>query len=150
MRTHEEIASALMTRMGFSDADCGPHVEKLRADVLRYVGRGLNGFHVDWSCPVTTETAEIRALAILDVEWEIEHGHCCTTEVLDCYPINRRFSTRDMRWHYEFRPDRIMPLIRDVLRRAVMHLCIWRDSALGRKNPYRLPPPSLSRGGRVT
>lgn len=133
-------ADQIMLRMGFPVEATGPYVTALRAKIREQVGHGMVSRSAgSWDTenhPDIWSHHEERARCILEMEWAIERGHCHRTEVLDCYPINRRFSTKDMRWHYDFRPDRIMPWIRDQVRLLGFHYRVTRDKILGRKNPY--------------
>ena len=138
--TDDERAALIMERMGFPPNANGPYVTELRKVVRRQVGNGMvNRSAGLWNTeehPNIWNEHEERARCLLEVDWAIEHGHCHQTEVLDCYPINRRFSTRTMRWHYEFRPDRIAPWIRDQMRLVGYHCRVLRDRLLRRQNPY--------------
>ncbi len=124
----------IMERMGFPATETGPYVTQLRALVARQMSQGMversaGSWAGDFDC-------ETRAKAFLAVEWAIEHGHCHQTECLDSFPITRYYSTRDMRWHYSFRPRRIMPWLRDRVRLLGFHWRTKRDWLLGRSNPF--------------
>jgi hypothetical protein len=110
----------ILRGIGIDDpASTEPSVAALREWVA---SEGIVNMHVDWGPGATSDAVKAREL--MAAQWEIANGHSWMTEVLDCYPINRRFSTKTMRWHYEFRPDRIMPWVRDQIRRWA---CIVRN-----------------------
>ena len=132
-------ADEIMLRMGFPRDVNSRYVKELRESICYQVSEhDLCGFGVSWADDLTP--LEDRARAILESQWAIERGHSCEREVLDCYPINRRYNAATGRWRYEFRPDRIMPWLRDKRRAAGMHLRIWRDHLLRRRNPYSHDP----------
>lgn len=131
MATVEDV----MRQMNFSPFDTGPYVTELRGLVARQVADGM----VRRSAGTWARddfSAEERAKAFLAAEWSMANGHCYQTECLDCFPINRHFSTKDMRWHYEFRPNRIAPWLRDQIRVLGYHVRIFRDRMIGRTNPF--------------
>jgi hypothetical protein len=135
MTDDERSAFIMEHRMGFPPSETGPFVTALRAKVREQVAEGLtNRSGGTWATDEIWHQHEERARCILEMEWSIDRGHYHQTEVFDCYPINRRFNTRTMRWHYEFRPDRIMPWVRDQIRLVGYHWRKWRDRKL--VNPY--------------
>lgn len=125
----------VMRQMNFSPSDKGPYVTQLRRLVCRQVAEGMvrrsagTWAHDDFS-------AEERAKAFLAAEWSMSNGHAHQVECLDCFPINRKFSTKDMRWHYYVRPDRIAPWVRDQIRVLGYHARILRDRIVGHTNPF--------------
>jgi hypothetical protein len=133
-------ADQIMQRMGFPPASAsdGRYVTELRHSIARQASAGLvNRSGGTWATDAIWSDHEERARCLLEIDWAIERGHCCQTEVLDCYPINRRYNFKTGRSHYEFRPDRIMPWVRDQVRKVSYHYRIWRDRNL--VNPYSRP-----------
>lgn len=130
-----KTADDIMNKMGFPASEQGHYVTLLRASIERQVrDHGLAG--ASYGSWAGNPDAEERARAFLEVEWAIAHGHSYQTECLDDFPINRYFSTRDMRWHYEFKPCRIAPWLRDQWRVLWFHFRVTRDRLLGRTNPF--------------
>ena len=142
--TDEQRADLIMAKLGFPAtvhvrsplySVKTPHVDKLRALMLRKVREGMLDMGVSWANSIMP--FEERARAILAVQWEIEHKHSRSLECADCFPINRRFNTKTMTSYYEFRPERIKPWLRDLRSSLAMRCRIARDWICGLRNPYR-------------
>lgn len=124
----------MMARMGFTPTDLGPYVSQLRVLTARRMSEGMvNASSGTWAdeCYERDErgfitgykiSAEERARAFLEVEWEMEHGHSCLIEMVD--------SLTWRRWY------RFPAWVRDRVRSAGMAYRVWRDRK--NANPYAM------------
>lgn len=128
-------ADEIMARMGFQPDDPNPHVAGLRTVVDRQISEGLqNRSYGSWA--PGNHSDEVRAKALLEADWEIQHGHCCEVKCMDGF-FGRSYNRKTKRtrtwidWKY------LAPWLGDRCREVVMHGRIWRDRLMGVRNPYR-------------
>lgn len=121
----------ILCNIGIDPDSGGPHVNELAAWIE---SSGIKNMGVIWGPAATSDEAKARTL--LAAKWEMERCPACQTEILDDYPIHRRFDLRTGRWRYQFRPQRILPLVRDWARRAQARALVTWDRLRGITNPY--------------
>jgi hypothetical protein len=126
----------LMHNAGFTDADVGPFASELRAALERKQADGLVSMSAGtWADgPFWTIEAEVRAQAILGMEWAMERGHSYRVECLDP-PIEWQHNARTMKRSLRVSWHKMPAWLGDRWRELGMHYRVWRDRKL--VNPYR-------------
>jgi hypothetical protein len=130
--------SKLMQKAGFLETDTGPFATELRQSLERKQADGLVSMSPGtWAAgPFWEIDAEVRARAILSMEWALSRGHTYRVECLDP-PIYWQYNARTNRRRLII-DWRKMPLwLGDRWRELGMHYRIWRDRKL--INPYADP-----------
>lgn len=125
-----------MQRAGFLDTDAGPFATELRESMSRKQAAGLvSASPGTWADgPLWKIDAEVRAKALLSLDWELEHGH---SHRVDCFdpPVRWQYNVRTGTRRLVVKWSRLGAWFGDRWREAGMHYRVWRDRKL--VNPYR-------------
>ena len=126
------ITDGIMERGGFEPTDTGPYVSELWLRTREQVMyEGLINRHFG---PGATDS-EIRAKALLALDWEQQHRHLCRIECIDGPPWEWTHDLWMKRTSFRIEWRMILPWIGDQCRRGGVQWRRWRDRRL--VNPYR-------------
>lgn len=138
----EERTNFIMVRMGFAPADVGQNVSALRKEIGRQVREhGLtdrsDGTWAPEHGPRGMKlSAEDRARAFLELEWELAQGHYCKQSIIDP-PFGWRCDLLRKKWRYEIVFSDVPTWIGDCWRSGWLSLRVWfKRRVLRRRNPY--------------
>lgn len=125
----------LMQKAGFRDSDTGPFATELRQSLEQKRAEGLVSMSPGtWAYgPFWEIDAEVRAKAILAMEWGMKRGHTYRVECID-RPIYWQYNARDRSRRLVVKWRSLPVWLGDRWREAGMHYRVWRDRKL--VNPY--------------